>query len=513
MRVSGFDSLSHGRGRQVDPSPPATMKKSDDLWDTVLATQKPWPNMAKQEPGSIREKEGMTESIIHRVWQIGVVLTLVLISPAWTQESVPNTPWWEQHKICYFWQPWFNWDRLGGSDTSSGDVAPVSNEDLIRELAGAGATVFVDRQDWTFYRDIKDRTPGYKEDYYGQTRPAILNRARLARKYGLRYFGHLHYDRVTGVAEKIGARLAVNYKGKTSKELPSAGGKYVPCPLDEKALDEWLFKYALDMARSGVVDGCHMDFELVAESFGEMGDSSCYCDDCFGRYGQRNGLNEQVARRDRYDWLNEKGRLRDYLTYQGNRLRGLFRRGAERVRAVKPDFVFGAYPGFMPGDLERSWRFEGMALGLNSPTVPFFVVDQMHYEMNHDAPWWHTGYARVRKLGMKLIPWILGRGNFGGGSRNWMSARPSGSTMQLSRMTGTGCGHRASGALRTTPSTARRADVFVPPSAGSGTSCSKAHGIPRLSPPLNSRAIPCSPGTSSRGPTILASATSCTSTT
>ena len=109
----------------------------------------------------------MSTSVIRGPWRAGIMLATALIlmmSPAGAQQPVPDSPWWEQQKICYFWQPWFNWDRLGGRypnlDTAAGDAAPVSNEDLIRELAGAGATVFVDRQDWTFHTDIKDRTVG-----------------------------------------------------------------------------------------------------------------------------------------------------------------------------------------------------------------------------------------------------------------------------------------------------------------------------------------------------------------
>ena len=101
-----------------------------------------------------------------------------------------KTSWWDQQKIRYYFQSWLLWDRLGGRDTSAADVDPVSNEDLIKEIAAAGATIFVDRQNWTFHTDITERTPGYSEDYYGRTRPTILNRARLARKYGLRYFRH-----------------------------------------------------------------------------------------------------------------------------------------------------------------------------------------------------------------------------------------------------------------------------------------------------------------------------------
>jgi Tol biopolymer transport system component len=360
----------------------------------------------------------MTSSAMCRIGWLGVLLALALMSPAGAEQPVSDTPWWEQHKICYFWQPWLLWDRLGGTyphlDTAAGDTAPVSNEDLIKELAGAGATVFVDRQNWTFHTDIKVQTPGYKEDYYGQTRPALLNRASLARKYGLRYFSHRHYNNMTAVAEKMGARLAVNSKGLTPKEWPAARGGYAPCPLDEKAVEEWLFKYALDMARSGVVDGCQLDYEMVVSGFSGLGDQLCYCDDCFGKYAEQNGITEQVARADRYDWLREKGTLRHYLTNLRDRLTAVYRRGAERVRAVKPDFIFGAYPGFVPGDLENSWRFEGLALGLHSPEAPFFVVDQKHYEMNHTAPWWDTGNDRVRDLGMKLILGSWAGGILGG---------------------------------------------------------------------------------------------------
>ncbi|MEO2045285.1 MAG: sugar-binding domain-containing protein [Pirellulales bacterium] len=219
---------------------------------------------------------------------------------------------------------------------------------------------------------------------------------------------------MTRVAEKVGARMAVNSTGKTSKEWQAAQGGYAPCPFDENALDQWLLEPALDMAQSGVVDGCHLDYEMVVSGFSELGDQICYCGDCFGKYAQQNSLRKQVARGDRYGWLQEEGQLRDYLFYQRDRLKAVYRRIAERVWAVKPDFVFGAYPGFLPSDLENSWRFEGVALGLHSTAAPFFVVDLMHYEMNHTAPWWNTGYARVRKLGMKHILGSWAGGILGG---------------------------------------------------------------------------------------------------
>ncbi|MEO2045284.1 MAG: hypothetical protein ABGX16_01775 [Pirellulales bacterium] len=87
----------------------------------------------------------MTKPVVCVARWIGVMLALVMTASAFAQQSVPDAPWWEQQKIRYFWQPWWYWDGLGGGDTSKGDVEPVSNENLIKQLAAAGATVFVDR--------------------------------------------------------------------------------------------------------------------------------------------------------------------------------------------------------------------------------------------------------------------------------------------------------------------------------------------------------------------------------
>ena len=341
----------------------------------------------------------------------GLAILLFCCTGLGRAQPDPAVPWFNREKIRFFWGPWEMWDRLGLPETAKGDIDPLTNEELTKRLAGVGVTVFVDRRDWTFHKDIATLTRGgYSEDYYGATRPALLKRARLAHKYGLRYFSHRHSASLPQAAEETGARLAVNRDGNTSKESPRAGDRYVPCPLDERAVDEWLFKYAIDMARTGVVDGCHIDWEMSIADFSGLGDETCYCDDCFGNYTRKRGLTQEIARQDRYNRLRKQRLLRDYLVHQRDRLKDMYRRGAERVRALKPDFVFSAYDGFMPGHLENCWRVEGAALGLHSPAAPFVVADAMHYWPNHTAAWWDTGYSRFRKLGMRLVPgsWVGG---------------------------------------------------------------------------------------------------------
>jgi hypothetical protein len=310
-------------------------------------------------------------------------------------------PWWDQEKIRFFWGPWMYFYEYASANRM-GDVNPVSDEQLMRSLAAIGATVFADKSDWSLDR------------YYGDTVATRKNRARLAREWGIRYFAHLHSAYFPYKAEELGARLAVNKDGKTSKEDARGKGTHVPCPLDENAVDRWLFDSAIDMANSGVVDGCIIDWEMNIHGFSEMEDDLCYCGDCFGKYMQKKGLQQELASKERYNWLNKQSLLAEYLDFEQQRLITLYRQGAERVRAVKPDFVFAAYQGFMPGHFGNQWKIEAAAHGLHSRQAPYFVVDSMHYNPNHAAPWWESGYVQFKELGMKFILGSYTRGIMGG---------------------------------------------------------------------------------------------------
>ncbi len=319
---------------------------------------------------------------------IATVVFLLICSVVF---GATQKPWWEQEQIRFFWNPWMNFHAFGPTG-GVGDVDVMSDEQLIDAVSGVGATVFADRFEWS------------ADAYYGDTMATRLNRARLAKANGMHYFGQLQVAYMPELVEKTGARMAVNKDGKTCKEDSRSGGRFVACPLDEKAAAVWPFKYAEEMAKSGVVDGLLIDWEGSLSGFGfEFDNGICYCDDCWGNYANEAGIREKVSRADRYKLLENRGLLTGYWKHQQDCFIDLYRRGAERVHAMKPDFIFSAYEAFMPGHMETGWLVEGAARGLNSTMVPFFVIDAGQYYPNHVAPWWDTGHDAFRKLGMKHL--------------------------------------------------------------------------------------------------------------
>ena len=323
---------------------------------------------------------------------LGLMFWVVCISAAQaTGQDEPNQtyPWWDQQKIRFFWGQWGRFKDSG-----------ISSEDMMRRLSQVGASVYVEHR----------RT-------HGAFNP---DNARLAQKYGVRYFGATQVHAGRFVARNIKARLAVNKHGFTSIEEAARGMNisappYVPCPLDTDVIEGWFITPTMEAARSGLADGMHIDWEHYgANAFGDVGDYQCYCDDCFGRFMAARHETQQTPRSQRYEWLQDQGLLTDYLLHLHDRLRDVYRGVAEEVHKINPEFVFSAYPAFSPDELQVSWRVQAPALGLNSPTAPFFVIDQSHYASNHTVPWWETQYLTYRKLGMKHILGTTAGGVFGG---------------------------------------------------------------------------------------------------
>lgn len=168
------------------------------------------------------------------------------------------------------------------------------------------------------------------------------------------------------------------------------------------------------MAASGVVDGAHLDFESYGfTGFDQLGDYLCYCDDCFGGFVEEREEGAAIAAPERYQWLQDRSLLREYLAGLRDRSAALYRAAAAQIRAVKPDFVFSIYPDFAPGEVETCWRTAGVARGLHAPSVPMFVIDASHYWPNHDVPWWDSSRNAIQKLGMRHILGTWTGGLFG----------------------------------------------------------------------------------------------------
>jgi len=299
---------------------------------------------------------------------IAVILTLLLAAAGAAQpgsSESSNKPWWKQEKIRFFWGQWQHQGNAG-----------VPMEETMANLARVGATVFVDGM------------AGWEEP--NRYDP---DRARLAHKYGIHYFGALFVTTLTEVAAEMQAPHAVDEQG----EWP---GWYHPCPLNRLTYEQWFLKPMLEEARSGLVDGMHMDWEAYGGR-GEAG--TCYCDECFAAFLRRKDLQveEEVPKDQRYQWLQKRDLVDDYEQVFQERRTEMFADFARRIRQVKPDFIFSGYD-MVDCPLTR---------GLHAPQAPFIVVDQRHYYL---APWWESYQTHIQKLGFLRIAGSWAYSFFGG---------------------------------------------------------------------------------------------------
>jgi len=334
---------------------------------------------------------------------MSLIFISILTLAASAQSKLPtdNTPWWKQQKIRYFWSQWTRHrgeirpDRAWhGRDVGkfsadlwsrTPDQYKAHNEDLIRELSQAGGTVFVR------YR------PGFPI-VYEETQ------ARLARKHGMRYFGVIYlYTFAQNASSNFpDRRISVNAEGK-----PYGHERYglLPCPLFAPAYHKWLIEPTLDAARSGLVDGLHLDWE----PYGVRSDARhCFCDDCFRKFlaDQNETLDELPPKDRRHGWLEQRGHLDDFAALFDKRRAEMFRGFAEEVRAIKPDFIFAGY------DMLQ-WAPE-IAEGLHHSDAPFFDIDNRHQSEAHNRTWWQSLHTRSKKKGYIRVGGSNGHILFGG---------------------------------------------------------------------------------------------------
>ena len=203
------------------------------------------------------------------------ILTLVVLLAAvcsLAAGEVQTVPWWDEEKIRFFWGQWWHMSGVDQGGQAIGE-ASMSPEQLMKNLSQVGVTIFVEGG-------------------------MHLDRARLAHKYGIHYFGAIGVANIAQLAQVMEPlpRWSANRNGQSYKTLSVR----FPCPLSTRVYEQWLLKPALEMARSGLVDGLHIDCEHYAD-LGEAG--ICYGDDCFGRFLQRRQLQADVLVGERYDWL------------------------------------------------------------------------------------------------------------------------------------------------------------------------------------------------------------------
>jgi len=164
----------------------------------------------------------------------------------------------------------------------------------------------------------------------------------------------------------------------------------------------------------------HIDWEY----YNGRGEAAvCYCDDCFGVFLKAKGveLDQPVPKDQRYAWLEDRGLTDEYEATFRRRRTEMFRGFAQRIRQVKPGFIFSGYNIWDP------WVNNiPVARGLHAPEAPFIVVDSRHYFEDHTRPWWESLQAYFHKLGFLRVAGSYDNSFFGGqpesnvGAPQWM---------------------------------------------------------------------------------------------
>ena len=305
-----------------------------------------------------------------------VILAVLVVSASTTAQAAPTADaWWNDEKIRFLWGQWPHSDKAG-----------IPRDVLMRNLSRVGATVFAEAGSGLAGSD-RIEGAGILFD---------LETARIAHKHGIRYLGNGGVNALQPFAHGKGGRMSVNREG-----VPYSGGDLdFICPLDKPLYEAWFLDPTLKAARSGLVDGLHLDWEPY-HGHGEGG--VCYCDDCYQTFLKKKDLQSDVAPAARFEWLQRRELDGEFEKTFIDRKRAMWREFANRVHAVHPSFVFSVYD-------ERGPVVEG----LNTPDVPLLMIDSRHYWEDGTRPWWDNWDAYCRKHGMKRIAGTYDNSMFGG---------------------------------------------------------------------------------------------------
>jgi len=317
---------------------------------------------------------------ISQYW-LAIVLFGVMACCA-AESLATEVKWWDQEKIRFFWGQSHHFHEAG-----------VSDDKLMASLSKVGATVYVLQISST--ATVNDQ----------------LQRAEVAKKHGLHPFGMLYVSNLPAIAKTLDGPLAVDAEGNSNPNLPD--------PFFKPAYEKWFLEPALKMAKSGLVDGLHFDWEF----YGKRGEGrEVYNDEYFNAFLKSQGISESVPVTQRYRWLVEKNLYHAYLVSLRDLTEEMFRDFADQIRNVKPDFIFSSYDSFS-GDLGNGgWRSSGISAGLHRPSAPNLVIDPRHYWDYSACPWWDSNYNYHHKLGYKHIGGTYDWRLFGGRPDTELSA-------------------------------------------------------------------------------------------
>jgi len=208
---------------------------------------------------------------------------------------------------------------------------------------------------------------------FEQLKPAIAN----AEMYGFHVFLTAHFrggEEMPRSVEK-GVRL---YVGEDGVQARMTG-----CPLDVRLWDATIFDRALPFAEYGREHPLAAGFLSDIENYGAYGEGAfegfkfCYCEGCLADFFKAKGINDEakaIPAPERKKWLESRGLLEAFQGWEHEQVERVCRSEREKLDAINPDFLLGAYPNIE--DYELGWD---MARGFATERAPFVSLPENTY--------------------------------------------------------------------------------------------------------------------------------------
>jgi len=161
------------------------------------------------------------------------------------------------------------------------------------------------------------------------------------------------------------------------------------CPLDRMFWQEHLILHGMEIARlsldpNGSIDGILLDLEMyrTEKEHAERKNYSpnaCFCDFCFSTFLFAKGYTgftlPPVDKRDRSQWLAQKGWLDQYRRYLEQQVSVLAHEYSRQVRLVNPRLLLAVYPH----PSESNWVLRDLAKEFGTPEVPVVIFATHSY--------------------------------------------------------------------------------------------------------------------------------------
>ena len=239
----------------------------------------------------------------------------------------------------------------------------------------------------------------------------MLHMMYVAGESSVRFLSGLEGDLPKYVRTGKGARqLWPAHQYRHVVDWNGDAARWAPCPLERRYWMGFsrpqLEQVARTLNETGADGGAALELETytfysIYPGMSSQKKTFCFCDHCF--HGFAGEADHDVAAKQRFDWLTQRGLLPKYEQSLEVRLANLIREMMGDVRKIKRDFLFGFYP-YAP-----CWYYDGLIRGGGSSELPCLLFSGTEYDGGYmvDPPFTffgdastvaNIGHLRRRKL-------------------------------------------------------------------------------------------------------------------